>query len=137
MWRTVALYGAALAGLALLVQAVRYGHFMQRLPTELYIAAIATIFVLLGVWAGIRLTPRAAAAPFERNDKAINSLGLTPRECEVLERLARGETNKEIARAMGLSPETVKTHIANLCGKLEVSGRGKAVDAARALSLVR
>jgi DNA-binding NarL/FixJ family response regulator len=92
---------------------------------------------LLGAWLGNRLTPRTEASPFERNDKAIASLGLTPRECEVLERLARGESNKEIARAMAVSPNTVKTHVANIYDKLGVSGRGKAVDAARALSLVR
>ena len=137
MVRTVAFYGLALAAVALLVQWIEYRHFVRLLPTELALAAVASVFVVLGVWLGMRLTPGAAAEPFTRNDRAIASLGLTPRECEVLERLARGEPNKEIARAMGLSPNTVKTHVANIYAKLGVSGRGKAVDAARALSLVK
>jgi DNA-binding CsgD family transcriptional regulator len=137
MVRTVAFYGLALAAVAVLVQWIEYRHFVRLLPTEIALASVASVFVVLGVWLGTRLTPRAAAEPFARNDKAIASLGLTPRECEVLERLARGEANKEIARAMGLSPNTVKTHVANIYAKLGVSGRGKAVDAARALSLVR
>jgi ATP/maltotriose-dependent transcriptional regulator MalT len=53
-----------------------------------------------------------------------------------LERLARGQSNKEIARAIGVSPSTVKTHVANIYAKLGVAGRGKAVDAARALALI-
>jgi ATP/maltotriose-dependent transcriptional regulator MalT len=106
------------------------------LPTPVFVTVVALVFIALGVWVGWRLTPMRRGEGFERNERAVSSLGLTPREFTVLEHLAKGESNKEIARAMGVSPNTVKTHVANIYEKLGVAGRGKAVDAARALSLL-
>ena len=63
---------------------------------------------------GDRLTPRPAPAGFERNEAAIRSLGLSPRECEILALLASGQSNKEMARTLGISPNTVKTHVARV-----------------------
>ena len=54
----------------------------------------------------------------------------------MLERLAAGQSNKEIARTLGLSPNTVKTHIANLFAKLEVGRRTQAISKARDLHLI-
>lgn len=51
---------------------------------------------------------------------------LTPRESEVLEGLADGRSNKEIARHLGISPGTVKTHVERLIGKLGVRDRTQA-----------
>lgn len=136
MWRTIAAYGFALAAIALFLQWIEFRYFVRLLRTEAYVALVAVLFVALGAWAGHRLTPARRSEPFERNEAAIASLGLTPRECEVLERLAKGQSNKEIARALGSSPNTVKTQVASLYAKLEVTSRGKAVDAARALALL-
>ncbi|HEX8641743.1 MAG TPA: LuxR C-terminal-related transcriptional regulator, partial [Allosphingosinicella sp.] len=88
-------------------------------------------------WAGRRLTPAPAAARFERNEAAIRSLGLSRRECEILERLASGESNKEMARSLGISPNTVKTHVARVFEKLEVQKRMQAVEKARDLAIIR
>ena len=129
-------YGGALAVLALALQWAQYRYLVMSLPGEAYIAMVAALFVGLGIWVGMRLTAAPAPAAFERNLKAIQSLGLTPRECEILDHLARGASNKEIARLLGVSPNTVKTHVASLFAKLAVTGRGKAVDAARALALI-
>ena len=85
---------------------------------------------------GWKLTSRTAPAPFARNAAAQASLGLTGQEMKVLERLAAGQSNKEIARTLGLSPNTVKTHIANLFAKLEVGRRTQAVSKARDLCLI-
>lgn len=52
--------------------------------------------------------------------------GLTAREREVLECIARGDSNKSIARRLGLSAHTVKRHVANLLDKLDLSSRGQA-----------
>ncbi|MEL6530223.1 MAG: LuxR C-terminal-related transcriptional regulator [Pseudomonadota bacterium] len=130
------LYGVALALFAALLQWLEYRYLALQMPGEAYIAVIAVVFVLLGIWVGMRLTAAPNSSEFERNDKAIASLGLTPRECEILDHLATGASNKEIARTLGVSPNTIKTHIASLYEKLEVNGRGKAVDAARSLALI-
>ncbi len=52
---------------------------------------------------------------------------LTDRELEVLRRLVHGGTNKQIAEALGISEETVKTHLGNILGKLHLSDRTRAV----------
>ena len=138
-WDTVRyalVYGIPLALLAALLQWAEYRYFLLRMPGEAYVALIALVFIAIGIWVGMRLTGRQAAPEFERNDKAIVSLGLTPREYEILEHLAKGESNKEIARSLSVSPNTVKTHVASLYLKLDVTGRGKAVEAARALALI-
>ena len=74
--------------------------------------------------------------PFTRNEAAAKALGLTSRECLMLEHLAAGQSNKEIARTLDLSPSTVKTHIANLYAKLEVGRRTQAIRKARELRLL-
>ncbi len=136
VWKYGLLYGAALAGIVVLLQWAEYRYLALRMPGEAYVAVVAAVFIALGVWIGMRLTAAPAPEHFERNDKAIASLGLTPRECQILDLLAKGESNKEIARSLSVSPNTVKTHVASLYTKLEVNGRGKAVDAARALALI-
>ncbi len=132
----VLLYSAALAGIALVLQWAQYRYLVMQMPGEGYIALIAVVFVMIGIWVGIRLTATSGPSAFERNDKAIAALRLTPRECEILDHLSKGASNKEIARTLGISPNTVKTHIASLYMKLEVTGRGKAVEAARTLALI-
>lgn len=52
---------------------------------------------------------------------------LTPREMEVLRRLVQGLSNKEIASALAISEETVKTHVGNVLGKLEADNRAQAI----------
>ncbi len=130
------LYGGALALIAALLQWLESRYLLFSMPGEIYIGALAVLFIAIGIWAGTQLTSRQSGPAFERNDKAIAALGLTPREYEILEHLALGSSNKEIARALEVSPNTIKTHISNLYLKLEVTGRGKAVEAARALALI-
>jgi len=134
--RYAALYGVPLAGLAVLLQWAQYRYFVLQMPGEIYIGLVATIFVGLGIWVGMRLTAQPPSATFEPNEKAAKALGLTPREREILEHLAKGASNKEIARTLAVSPNTIKTHVASLYLKLGVSGRGKAVEAARSLALI-
>ena len=57
---------------------------------------------------------------------AGGSHGLTPRELQVLCRLATGESNKAIATRLGVSRRTVDRHVSNLFGKLHVSSRAAA-----------
>ena len=62
---------------------------------------------------------------------------LSPRERNILERIGQGRSNKEIARELGIAPETVKSHIKNIFMKLAVDRRAQAVSRAQSLGLVR
>ena len=136
MWRTILVYALALAVAAAGLEWLRFRHATRLLPTELYVGLIAIGFIALGLWLGFRLTPTPRREQFVRNDAAIRSLGLSPRECEILEMLASGASNKELARALGISPNTVKTHIARVYEKLDVDRRISAVEEARRLALI-
>jgi len=137
MARVIVLYAVGLAAAALLLSWLEYRYLARAFPFEIYLALIAVGSIVLGTWLGRRLTPRRASrGPFVRNEAAIRSLGLSPREIDVLDRLAAGESNKEIARRLGISPNTVKTHVARVYEKLEVERRMQAVDKARLLALI-
>jgi DNA-binding CsgD family transcriptional regulator len=137
MKRTVILYALALAVGAGLLQWLEYRYVTRAYSTEIYVALVAAGFVVLGIWVGRRLTPAAPAdGAFVRNDAAIRSLGLSPRECDVLGLLASGQSNKEMARTLAISPNTVKTHLARVYEKLEVERRVQAIEKARWLRLI-
>ena len=108
------------------------GHFAWRT----YVGLIGVAFAAGGVWVGWKIAARPRPDGFQRNDAALTALGLTGQEIRVLERLAAGRSNKEIARDLGLSPNTVKTHVANLYGKMEVGRRTQAIGKARELALI-
>jgi two-component system, NarL family, response regulator LiaR len=136
MTRTIILWAAVLAVGAFALQWLEYQYVVHVFSREIYIGIIGTACAAGGVWAGWKLTTRSAPAPFAFNTAAQSSLRLTGQEMKVLERLAAGESNKDIARTLGLSPHTVKTHTANLYAKLEVGSRGQAVSKARSLHLL-
>ena len=133
---SVLLWALVLGAVAFALQWLRYQNMVRMFPGEIYVGLVAAAFLAGGVWLGWRITARARPPGFQRNAAALASLGLTPQEVRVLERLAAGESTKEIARTLGLSPNTVKTHTANLYGKLEVGRRTQAVGKARDLSLI-
>jgi DNA-binding CsgD family transcriptional regulator len=137
MARTIILYALALAVGAGLLQWLEYRYVTRAYSTEIYVALLAVGFVALGIWVGRRLTPQAPGGEgFVRNDAAIRSLGLSPRECEILALLASGQSNKEMARTLAISPNTIKTHVARVYGKLEVARRVQAIEKARWLRLI-
>jgi DNA-binding CsgD family transcriptional regulator len=136
MLRAALIYGLALAVLAFLLEWLDYRHFVHGIGTKLYIVALAILFTTLGGWAGARLTRRIPREPFRRNEQALRYLGISGRECEVLELLADGHSNKEIARLLGISPNTVKSHVASVLAKLAATRRTQAISKARALHIV-
>ncbi len=138
MARTIILYAVALALAAFVLNWLELRYYARAFTTEIYIAILAVGFIALGIWAGVKLTPRRAGAePFARNEAAVRSLRLSPRECEILALLASGESNKEMARRLGISPNTVKTHVARIYEKLEVQKRVQAIEKARFLALIQ
>ena len=137
MLKTVIIYGFALAAGAVALQWLEYQFWVRTNPATVYVVLIAAAFLGLGIWVGMRLFRRGPpAGEFAPNERAQSSLGITEREQEVLQLLADGRTNKEIAKRLGLSPNTVKTHVARLFEKLRVARRTEAIQLARELGLV-
>lgn len=130
------LYGALLAIFAFGLQWLQYQYFLKTYPVEIYIILIAIGFAGLGIWVGTKLTAKHVSVDFVRNDAALKSLGISGRELEVLETMAKGQSNKEIARTLGISPNTIKTHIARLYEKLDVDRRFLAIEKAKSLHLI-
>ena len=135
-WKRVAVYGAALAAGALALQWLGYDRLARSRPGEIYAFLIAAAFLALGVFLGMRMfAPRKTLAS-EGNPKAVASLGISPRELVVLRELAAGHSNKQIARRLEVSPNTVKTHLARLYEKLGAERRTDAVNRARELRII-
>jgi DNA-binding NarL/FixJ family response regulator len=137
MLRIVLLYGVILAAGALAMQWLQYRYLVRTYSTEVYVVLVALAFMGLGIWVGAKLFRRAATETFEVNTRALAALGISGREFEVLELLASGRSNKEIAARLAVSPNTVKTHLARLFDKLEVRRRTVAILRARELELIR
>ena len=120
--KTVVVYGLVVAAAAtFLLQWMEYRYTVNVFRTELYVALIALGFTALGIWVGAKLSPSRPAEGFERNERVLETLGISARELEVLELLTEGLSNKEIAARLFVSSHTVKTHLSNLYEKLEVS----------------
>lgn len=139
MWRRVVLYGVALAVATAGLQWLDYRRLARAQSELVYVVGVALAFLGLGVWAGVRLLGHRAppAPPFDGNPQAQAALGISPREREVLELLAAGLANKEIAERLHVSPHTVKTHVARLFEKLGARRRTEAILKARELGLLR
>jgi DNA-binding CsgD family transcriptional regulator len=137
MLRTILIYGALLAAGSVGLQWLQYQYLVRAHPGEAWLALIAIAFLGLGVWIGARLFRHPPPAAFETNTRAIESLGISTRELEVLALLAAGQSNKEIASRLEVSPNTVKTHVAKLFEKLAVRRRTEAILRARELGMIR
>lgn len=138
MWRIALVYGAVLAAAALALKLIEFQLLARTHPVHLYVGLVAVGFMALGIWVGMRLLPRRSpAGEFTVNDRALDSLAISGRELEVLQLLAAGRSNKEIANQLAISPNTVKTHVAKLFEKLEVRRRTEAIQRARELGVLR
>jgi DNA-binding CsgD family transcriptional regulator len=136
MIRHALIYGIGFALCALVLAWLDFRHFTFRYSTEVYIFIIALLFAILGAWVGNYLLPPKKHTDFALNQKAIDSLGISARELEVLAHLAIGSSNKLIARKLDISPNTVKTHTKNLYEKLCAQNRTEATQKARELQIL-
>jgi DNA-binding NarL/FixJ family response regulator len=84
----------------------------------------------------VQLTPRAAARLMQAVSAPESPVDLTEREIEVLRLMARGQSNKQIARSLHISEKTVKTHVSNTLSKLGVQSRTQATLYAIRIGLV-
>jgi two-component system, NarL family, response regulator LiaR len=139
MRRTIIIYGVAMAALLGALKLVEYKYFVRDIPLEVYIGVIAVMFTGLGIWAGLRLTrPKIIdrSAPFELDQEAMRRLGISRREYEVLELIAAGHSNQDIADRLFVSTSTVKTHVSNLLAKLDAGRRTEAIAKAKEMRII-
>lgn len=140
MKRTIIIYGLALAALVFLLKFIEYRFLVRDVSLEFYIGAIAIFFTVLGVWAGLKLTKKKTVIitnpAFQFDQNRLDSFGISKREYEVLELMAKGLSNQEIADKLFVSLNTIKTHSSNLFLKLEVNRRTQAVQKAKELQLI-
>ncbi len=137
MWKRAAIYGALLGAGTLGLQWLDYRYVARAYSSSIYVLLVAVAFLALGLYIGARvLGGLPKPVPFEGNPKAQTALGISPRELRVLQELAAGRSNKEIAARLEVSPDTVKTHVAHLFEKLAAKRRTDAINKARQLGLV-
>jgi two-component system, NarL family, response regulator LiaR len=142
-------YGISLALLLFLLRWLELRFIIFDHAFEIYIGAIAIIFTALGIWLTLKLTkPKVKTIIVEKeiyinsndafclNEKEVVNLGLSKRELEVLQLMAEGFSNGEIAERLFVSLHTIKTHTSNLFEKMDVKRRTQAVEKAKRLSLI-
>jgi two-component system, NarL family, response regulator LiaR len=137
--KTILLYGVALAVLVFALRYLDYSFLIHDLSTEFYIGIIAISFTCLGIWAGLKLTTKKVilvGPTFVFNELELQRLGISKREHEVLELMAQGLSNQQIADRLFVSLNTIKTHSSNLFLKLEVNKRTLAIQKAKDLRLI-
>lgn len=138
MWKQIALYGLLLAAGTFALEWLDYRRLARAYSEDLYIALVAAAFLVIGAYIGARVLGRAPQPkPFDGNPRGLASLGISGRELEVLQELAAGRSNKEIAAKLAVSPNTVKTHTARLFEKLGAKRRTDAINRARELGILR
>ncbi len=141
------LYGASLALLLLLLKWLEWRFIIASNAFEVYISAISIIFTALGIWLALKLAkpkintiviekPVFAGGVFTLNEAEVNRLRISSRELEVLQLMAQGLSNQQIAEKLFVSLNTIKTHSANLFVKMEVERRTQAVEKAKRLGLI-
>lgn len=147
--RQVILYGISLALLLFVLKWLELRFLIIGHIIEIYVGAIALLFTGLGIWLAMKLTtPKVetriverevyvtAGEEFNVNEQERLRLGLSLRELEVLQLVAEGMSNQEIASRLFVSLNTIKTHSSRIFEKLEVRNRTQAVERARRLRLI-
>ena len=143
------IYSISLAFLLFLLKWLELRFIIFDHSFEIYIGFIAVIFTTLGIWLALKLSkPKIETVVVEkevyvqRNENfvldtsLVAQLELSKRELEILNLLAQGHSNQEIAAKLFVSLSTVKTHIQNLFEKLDVKRRIQAIEKARSLNLI-
>lgn len=141
-------YGVAMALLLLLLRLVEYKFLILQHEFEIYAGIIAILFLLFGIWLSSKIRkPKVETVVIEKeikifqndfiiNERAISSLRISNRELEVLNLMAKGLSNQEIADSLFVSLNTIKTHTSNLLEKLDAKRRTQAIENAKKLQIL-
>jgi DNA-binding CsgD family transcriptional regulator len=159
----ILIYGVVGGLLVALLQWTQYRFLVLEHSTEIYAGLIAAVFAGVGIWLGLKLRgarerivvqevqvaapeARSDAAPagitpevgarFHLDEKRQRELGITRRELEVLELIAQGMSNREIAEKLFVSENTVKTHSSRVFDKLGAKRRTQAVQFGKEFGLL-
>lgn len=143
--RDILLYGIGAALLLSGLEAAQYRFMLSANRFEWYAAIVALVFAGIGAWVATSAKPnnqKTAAAepptpPLISDEELRQRLGISVREMDVLQLMAAGHSNEEIAERLFISTNTVKTHSSSLYGKLEVKRRTQAVTKAKEMGLIR
>ena len=141
------LYGLCGGLLILALRVIEYRFLVIQHSFEIYGGLIALLFAGVGIWLGLKLTrkeevivvrevPVSANQPFAVNDENVRNLGITKRELEILDLIARGMSNREIANQLFVSENTIKTHSSRLFDKLSAKRRTQAVQIGKEMGLI-
>ena len=155
MKRHVLIFGLVGGLLIVALQYTEYRFVVIEHSVEIYGALVAILFAAFGIWLGLRITRRRetiretvvirevlvpaevpAPEPFAPDRAQQQTLGITARELEILNLVARGLSNREIATQLFVSENTVKTHCARAFDKLGAARRTQAVQRGKELGLL-
>jgi two-component system, NarL family, response regulator LiaR len=153
MKKQLLIYALVLGLFTALLKWLEYRFIISTHAFEIYAGIIALLFTILGAWVGSKLikpkkekeivvieklvtvnVPQPAF--FEADQAEIEKRGISARELEVLQLVADGLSNQEIADKLFVSLNTVKTHTSNLFTKLEASRRTQAIQKAKSLRII-
>ena len=148
-YKAIIIYSISLAFLLFFLKWLELRFIIFDHSLEIYIGFIAIIFTGLGIWLALKLTkPKIKTLVIEKevyinrnenfvlNTSLISQLELSKRELEILNLMAQGHSNEEIAAKIFVSLSTVKTHNQNLFEKLDVKRRTQAIEKARSVNLI-
>jgi DNA-binding CsgD family transcriptional regulator len=145
--RSFLVYGISLAALLIFLKWIEYRFLIIDYALEFYIGAIALLFMILGIWLALKIArPKTIViekevfiqkpVDFIANESEIIKTGLSKRELEVLQLMAEGLSNQEIAEKLFVTLNTVKTHSSKVFEKLDVKRRTQAVEKAKRLTII-
>jgi two-component system, NarL family, response regulator LiaR len=147
MKRHVLIYGLICGILIAVLKWTEYRFLVIEHSIEIYGGLTAATFAVLGIWLGLKLTGTKdrvvvkevlvpAREPFVPDERKREDLGITRRECEILELIAQGMSNREIAGRLYLSENTIKTHSSRVFDKLGAKRRTHAVQLGKEFGLL-
>lgn len=136
MKKTILVFSALIIALLALFQISKYSIISGGMKTEVIISVIALLSFFIGIYINRKLGKNNVKFEKEINVSKIKELEITSREYEVLELIAKGFSNKEIASTLFLSESTIKTHVSNILVKLNAKRRTHAVQIAKEINIL-